>query len=129
LKKIIIPIVIVIVLAVIFAGLVYTSDITPVGAITDNPEEYRDSEVTIIGNVTQRIVYEDKSVIWVEDDSGIIAVQTRGGVPALGKEVLAEGIVKSMIKIGPYDFGSIIEAEKTRSPYPWEKLASKNKGG
>jgi hypothetical protein len=65
----------------------------------------------------------------VEDDSGIIAVQARGEVPALGKEVIVDGIVKSMIKIGPHDFGSIIEAEKIRSPYPWEKLASKNKGG
>jgi hypothetical protein len=50
-------------------------------------------------------------------------------VPALGKEVIVDGTVRSMITIGPHDFGSIIEAEKIRSPYPWEKLASKNKGG
>lgn len=124
-KKVIIPIVVVVILAAVFAALVYTSDITSIGAITNNPEQYRDHQVTVVGNVTERIVYQDEVIMRVEDDSGTIAVQAGGEAPALGNEVIVEGIVKSMIKIGPYEFGSIISAEKIRSPYPWEKLASK----
>lgn len=125
-KKVVIPVVVIVILAAIFAGLVFTSDITPIGAITDNPEGYRQSEVTVLGNVTQRIAYQDTIIIQLQDDSGTIAVQAQGEeLPALGKEVIVAGIVKSMITIGPYDFGSLIEAQKIRSPYPWEKLASK----
>jgi cytochrome c-type biogenesis protein CcmE len=124
-KKVIIPIVVVVILAAVFAALVYTSDITPVGAITDNPEQYRDRQVTVVGNVTERIAYQDTIIIRVEDSSGMIAVQASGEVPALGSEVVVKGVVKSMIKIGPYEFGSMISAEEIRSPYPWEKLASK----
>jgi hypothetical protein len=123
-KKVIIPIVVVVILAAVFAALVYTSDITPIGAITDNPERYRDREVAVVGNVTERIAYQDTIIIRVEDDSGMIAVQASGEAPALGDEVTVEGIVKSMIKIGPYEFGAMIVGEKIRSPYPWEKLAS-----
>jgi len=43
--------------------------------------------------------------------------------------MIVNGIVKFMIEIGPYDFGSIIEAKKIRSPFPGRNWQVKNKGG
>ena len=122
-KKIIIPIVIVVILGAIFAGLVYTSNIIPIGAISDNLEKYRGTEVTIIGNVTDRIVYQDEVIFKLEDESSSITVHTRGEAPALRSEVLVKGRVESMVKIGPHEFGILIEASEVRAPYLWEKLA------
>lgn len=122
-KKLIIPIVIAVILGAIFAGLVYTSDITPISAITDNPVVYHNTAVIILGNVTDRIVYQDEVIFKLEDESSSIIVHTRGEAPALRSKVLVKGRVKSMVKIGPYEFGILIEASEVRTPYPWEKLA------
>jgi len=85
LKKMAIPIVIVVILGAIFAGLVYTSNITPIGAITTNPVKYHDTEVTIPGSVSERLAHQNEIVIRVQDDTGAIAVKALGEIPAIGE--------------------------------------------
>ena len=120
-KKIIIPLIVVILGAVCAVALVHTEEITPIGSITENPEKFRNTEVTILGEVTERVTYQNDVVFKVADESGTIAIHTQGDAPALESRVVVKGVVKSVVKIGPYEFGTIIEASKVRSSYPWEK--------
>jgi hypothetical protein len=118
-KKVIIPIV---VLVAIFAALVFTTNITPISAITDNPTKYHDIEVTIMGNITGRIAYQNEVFSQVTDGTGSIMVHTQGEAPALGSKVVVKRLPESMVKVGPYEFGVIIQASEVRAPYPWERL-------
>jgi len=115
---------IIIVICGVFVGLVFTAGITPIGQITDNTEGFRDQEVTILGKMTERTVFQDDVMLMITDDTGSIMVHTQGAIPAIDDEVIVKGEVSSVIKFGSYEFGTYIEASSIRSPYLWEKLAS-----
>ena len=121
-RKVIIPIVVIVVLVGIFAALVFTTNITPISTITDNPTKYHDIEVTIMGNVAERIVYQNEVFFKVTDGTSSITAHTQGEAPDLESKVVVKGLPESMVKIGPYEFGIIIQASEVRAPYPWERL-------
>jgi hypothetical protein len=107
----------------VFAALVLITDITPMGDIDDNPAKYHSKEVMILGEVNDRIAYQEHIVFKMRDETGVLPVHSTSVVPAIGDEVVVNGIVTSLFKIGPFEYGTMLEASEIRSPYIWEKLA------
>lgn len=115
---------IVLIAAIALGVLYFTADITPVNAIREDTSAYRDREVTLLGEVTERFAYGDEAVFELEDETGSIAVHVTGEAPAVGARVVAKGVVRSAITIGGQDFGLILEANEVRSPRFWEEWAA-----
>lgn len=115
---------IVVVLAIAFGALYLTTDITPVSALREDPTEYRDREVMLLGEVANRFAYGEDVVFELEDATGSIAVHVTGEAPAKGDKVVAKGVVRSAIAIGDHEFGILLEANEIRTPYFWENLAA-----
>ena len=120
-KKVAFIIGIIVVICGVLAGLALTTGIIPIQQITDDPESYRNQEVTILGEVTERIVFQEDVMLNIADSTGSIMVHTQDAIPAIGDEVIVRGTVSSVIKFGSSEFGTFIEAAKIRTPYPWEK--------
>ena len=115
---------IVLVLAIAFGVLYFTTDITPVSAIREDTSEYRDREVMLLGEVAERFAYGDEVFFELEDETGSIAVHVTGEAPAVGDRVVAKGVVRSAITIGGQEFGIMLEANEVRSPRFWEGWAA-----
>ncbi len=101
--------------------------ITPIGQITADPSSYLNRDVKILGEVSERLAFQEEGVLTISDDTGTIQVYTTGDMPEQGKKVVVNGIVKTMLKVGPYDFGTIIEADEVRGAYFWETSPSESK--
>ena len=106
-----------------FAGLVFTTDITPIGDIIDNPANYEGKQLMILGEVSDRIVYQELIVLKVRDDTGVLPVHSTNAVPAVGDVVVVKGVATALFKMGPFELGTMIEASEIRSPHIWEKFA------
>ena len=115
---------IVLVAAIALGVLYFTTDITPVNAIVEDPSGYKDSEVMLLGTVGSRFVYQDEVFFELDDGTGSIAVHITGDAPALGTRVVAKGVVRSLITIGNHDFGVLLEANEVRAPRFWEEWAA-----
>jgi RPA family protein len=106
--------------AIAISGCTSSSNITPIQQITDNLGDYKGKEVNILGNVTKRMAVQQDVVLTVADETGSISVYTTGNAPEIGKKVIITGVVKPMFKLGPYEYGPIIDAHSIRAPHPWE---------
>jgi len=125
-KKLGIILAIIVVVGVcVFAGLIFTTDITPAQDINDNPANYQGKEVMILGEVSDRIVYQEHVMLKVRDETGALPVHSTSVAPSIGDEVIVKGIVTSLFKMGPLEFGTMIEASEIRSPYIWEETSQK----
>jgi len=101
-----------------------SSGMTPIGEITAEPSSYVNRDVKVIGEVSERLAIGEEGVLTISDATGSIQVYTKGEMPEQGKKVVVSGRVQPMLKLGPYDFGTIIEAEKIRGSHFWESSPS-----
>jgi len=81
-KVLLILIGLIVVICGTLAGLVFTAGITPIQQIADNPEGFQNQELTILGKVTERTVFQEDVMLRVTDDTGNILVHTQGAIPA-----------------------------------------------
>ena len=78
-----------------------------------------------MGEVSNRIAYQEHLVLKVRDETGVLPVHSTSVAPSIGDEVIVKGIVTSLFKMGPLEFGTMIETSEIRSHYIREKLAKK----
>jgi hypothetical protein len=110
------------ILVAVFGALYFTNDMESMEDVLNNPQEYQDTRVKLMGRIEQRIAYGNEVVVLISHDELTIPALGQGDVPGLGKKVVVEGIVKPGISIGDTKLGTCILASEVRGPHFWEKI-------
>ncbi len=107
---------VVIVLALIVAGLAYGffNRRVSIGSINKDPMAFNGQLVIVSGKVAGRLSIGSFSMYYLEDDTGKIRVRVHdGSLPGMNEKVTVKGTVSSLFKVGDYTLGTAIE-EKQR---------------
>ena len=110
------------ILVAAFGALYFTNDMESMEDILNNPQEYEDTKVKLIGRIEQRIAYGNEVVVLISDDELVLPALRQGDVPGVGKKVVVEGVVRPGISIGDTKLGTCILADRVREPHFWEKI-------
>ncbi|GEM_PF-1469109 len=110
------------ILVAAFGALYFTNDMESMEDILNNPQEYQDTKVKLMGRIEQRIAYGNEVVVLISHDELVIPALGQGDVPGLGKKVVVEGIVKPGLALGDTKLGTCILASEVREPHFWEKI-------
>jgi hypothetical protein len=100
LKNIIIGVLVVIIVA--GGAWYYVNNIahTPIGKILENPRDYDGKDLTISGEVTDRVSLLFVKYFQLKDNTGEITVVTKRSLPAIGSKVRVKGHVEEAFAIG-----------------------------
>jgi hypothetical protein len=110
------------VLVAAFGALYFTNDMESMEDILNNPQEYKDTKVKLMGRIEQRIAYGNEVLVLISDDELVIPALSQGDVPGVGKKVVVEGIVQPGLPLGDTKLGTCILASEVREPHFWEKI-------
>ena len=90
--------------------------VAPLADIKRNPTSYEGKEVTVRGTVrevTKLPIVELKTYV-LADETGELAVTTKGTLPAKGDRLVVRGVVSSAAIVGGHSFGVHL-SERERS--------------
>jgi hypothetical protein len=90
---------------------------TKIGRILDEPNRYRNKNVTVEGEVDRSFGAIVTGVYQVDDGTGKLYVLSRGGVPRKGSRVKVNGRVQQGITIGNRSIGTVLTERDHKVKY------------
>jgi hypothetical protein len=90
---------------------------TKIGRILDEPNRYRDRNVTVEGKVDRSFGAIVAGVYQVDDGTGKLYVISKSGVPRTGSRVKVNGRVQQGITIGNRSIGTVLNERDHKVQY------------
>jgi hypothetical protein len=90
---------------------------TKIGRILDEPNRYRDRNVTVEGRVERSFGAVIAGVYQVDDGTGKLYVLSKSGVPRSGSRVQVNGRVQQGITIGNRSIGTVLNERDHKVKY------------
>ena len=90
---------------------------TKIGRILDEPNRYRNRNVTVEGRVDRSFGAIVTGVYQVDDGTGKLYVLSKGGVPRSGSKVKVNGRVQQGITLGSRSYGTVLTESSHKVRY------------
>jgi len=88
---------------------------TPIKKILDNPRDYSDKTVTVIGEVTETFSLLVIKYFVVKDRTGEIPVVTARPLPRKGSRITVKGTVQEAFSLGDRQLIVIVEHDEAKT--------------
>ena len=88
---------------------------TKIGDITEKPDEYRNQQVILYGEVDKKLPlpFMETAAYLLKDDTGEIWVLTkRTLLPQVGETLKVTGVIEAGIRVGTREFGLVLSEQK-----------------